>query len=276
MTPRGILEILTGLPRLWLRAEAHASDLIVTLSQRVAEQLIACGLASSERIVRLFLPDLAYGDPARRRMRDPNARFRLLFFGRVLKYKGLPLLLDALELLRREGVDVQFGIAGAGDLSGQRARLSEMGATVINRWIDDSEVAELIENYDAVVASHIECSQSGVIATAHGSGIPVVGMPIGGIAEQIVDGWTGVLAERPEARSLAHAIRRLACDEALYARICRGVRATSELRSMHRFFGAILSEVMPRLVSLRQAHPRGSAYAHAARPALATPQRWLT
>lgn len=236
-----------SLPRLWLRAEARMANLIVTLSHCVAGQLADLGIAPAERIIPLFLPDIVYGGAARVRTRDPRTPLRLLFFGRILKYKGLSLLLDALELLRSEGINVHLGVAGAGDLSQERARLSALGATVINRWLDDCEVAALLASYDAVALSHIECSQSGVAATAYGGCIPVVGVPTGGIVEQIVDGWTGVLAERRSAESLAAAIRRLASDKTLYQRICSNLRATAEHRSMHRFVNTVLSEVVPRL-----------------------------
>jgi glycosyltransferase involved in cell wall biosynthesis len=160
-----------------------------------------------------------------------------------MKYKGLPLLLDAVELLRREGLDLKLGVAGAGNLQSERSRLAVLGAEVINRWIDDDEVGPLLARYDAVALSHIEASQSGVAATAFGNGMPVVGMPVGGLVEQIVDGRTGVLAQRMTVRAFADAIRRLASEPGLYDGIVDHLRGSAENRSMQRFLDQIIAEV---------------------------------
>ncbi len=49
-----------------------------------------------------------------------------------------------------------------------------------------------------------------VVAAAYGAGLPVVATPVGGLAEQVVDGTTGVLARgSTSAADFADAIRRL-------------------------------------------------------------------
>ena len=130
-----------------------------------------------------------------------------------------------------------------GDLSSQRERLTTLGAEIINRWLEDDEVPGILARYDAIALSHIEASQSGVAAAAFGNCMPVVAMPVGGIAEQVVDGRTGVLAHRTSARSFADAIYRLATDPELYARISAHLSATAEDRSMARFVDELVSEI---------------------------------
>ena len=146
-------------------------------------------------------------------------------------------------MLRAKGIAVKLGVVGVGNIREERARLESLGAEIINRWIEDHEIPPLLARYDAMVVPHIECSQSAVAATAFGSGMPVVGMPVGGIAEQIIDGHTGVLAQEVTARSLAGAIRRLATDGELYRAICCKLLATSESRSMHLFLRRALQEI---------------------------------
>jgi glycosyltransferase involved in cell wall biosynthesis len=227
----------------WLLREARIADLVVTLSRSVADGLVGRGFVSPQRVLPLFHPDLGYGSVPARRARDPGAPLRLLFFGRILRYKGLPLLTQAVELLRAEGLGVDLGVAGAGDLAPLRGRLAALGAEVINRWIGDAEVGPLLARYDAIALSHIEASQSGVAAAAFGHGMPVVAFPVGGIAEQVVDGRTGVLARGADARSLADAIRRLALEPGLYRRLSAQLAATAEERSMSRFLDQIAAAV---------------------------------
>jgi glycosyltransferase involved in cell wall biosynthesis len=70
---------------------------------------------------------------------------------------------------------------------------------------------------------------------ALGAGLPVVASRVGGLAEQVKNGTTGVLADGSDPASLAAAIRRLATDRKLYAAISAHIRRTAWERSMRRF-----------------------------------------
>ena len=227
----------------WLLRDTRHADLIVTLSRAVAERLKEAGRTPPSRIAALFHPDLQYGRAPGARRRRVGEPLRLLFFGRMLKYKGLPLLIEAVEKLRAEGVEVRLGVAGTGNIDNERGKLSALQAEVINRWIEDDEVGPLFARYDAVAVSHIEASQSGVAATAFGSRMPVVATPVGGLIEQVVAGRTGLLAQRADAASLADCIRRLARDPALYDTISQTLADTGPDRSMGRFVAELATLV---------------------------------
>jgi glycosyltransferase involved in cell wall biosynthesis len=226
-----------------LRRYAHVADLVITLSRTVADRLLTIEHIPPERILPLFHPNLQFGSALAHRVRDPKRPLKVLFFGRIMKYKGLPQLIEALELLAAEGVHVHLGVAGEGNIAKEAPRLAALGAEIINRWVEEDEVGPLLARYDALVLSHIEASQSGVAATAHGNCMPVVGMPVGGISEQIIDARTGVLAHRVCARSLADAVKRLAVEAGLYEAISSHLSETQENRSMERFAGEIVAEV---------------------------------
>jgi glycosyltransferase involved in cell wall biosynthesis len=234
----------TALLTPWLVREARSADLVVTLCRTVADQLVNIRAAPAERVLPLFPPDLTFGAVPAARKRTTGRPLRLLFFGRILAYKGLPLLVDAVEMLRAEGIMVELGVAGMGNLGAERPRLAALGAEVINRWIEDDEIGPLLARYDAIALSHIEASQSAVAAAAFGRCTPVVAMPVGGIAEQVIDGATGVMADRINARSFADAIHRLAVDPALYERISRNLRETAQDRSMARFVDEVVAETI--------------------------------
>lgn len=232
----------TGWVTPWLRSEARLADRVITLSQTVADHMTAGGFSDPARTRSLFLPDLRYGSAQTLKGWSADKPLRLLLLGRLFKYKGLPLLLDAIEMLRSEGVHVQFGVAGAGDIGGMRERLAALDAEVINRWLDDSEIAPLLARYDAMALPYIEASQSGVAAVAFGSCMPVVAMPSGGLAEQVIEGKTGVMAEEVTARAFANAIRRLAANPALHGEISRSLQETAQERSMRAFIERVIEE----------------------------------
>jgi glycosyltransferase involved in cell wall biosynthesis len=219
------------------RAMRHA-DVVLTLSDAVAARLAAGGHVAADRVVALRHPDLRYGAAQPSPESPPGghgAPLRLLFLGRILPYKGLPLLVEAVESLRAEGLPVTLGVYGEGDLGAAAPRLAALGATVVNRWLTEAEIGPILARHDAMVLSHVEASQSGVAAAALGAGLPLIATPVGGLVEQVIEGRTGVLAARADAPALAAAIRRLATDAALAAAIRSHVAAGAAERSMARF-----------------------------------------
>lgn len=222
----------------WLRSEGRFADCVLALSEKVKDQLLSLATVEPEKIKRVFHPDLHY-DMYPRQKRVPGEMLRLLFFGRIRKYKGLALLLDAIERLDREGVRIKLGVVGAGNIRALRQRLFRLNAEVINRWINDNEVGPLFARYDATVLPYLEASQSGVAALSFGHALPVIALPVGGLAEQIIDGETGILATEATGEALARAIRRLIESDSLYGRICAHLATTAERRSMGRFIDEI-------------------------------------
>lgn len=223
----------------WLLKEANAADSVITLSNSVAKRLAAARNIPEQKISVLFHPDLHYRHERTLsgRQGDP---LRVLFFGRILRYKGLPLFIEASEIMKRSGVPLKIGVFGQGEISSvERRRLMALDAEVENRWMDNTEISSIFARYDVVVAAHTEASQSGVISAALGSGLPVVATPVGGLVEQLIPNLTGIIADAATGPSLAAAIRRVAEDRALLAEMQEGIANTSADRSVRRFFDRI-------------------------------------
>ncbi len=228
-----------GIINWWLLREAIAADRVITLSNSVARRLTAARHIPEDKIRVLFHPDLNYGRAAGTDEGHAGP-LRILFFGRIFRYKGLHLLIEAAEILRKSGVPLKLGVFGQGEINAvNRRRLSSLDAQVENRWIGNAEMQSILSRYDLVVAAHTEASQSGVISAALGSGLPVVATPVGGLVEQIAPDVTGIIAEAPTAPALAAAIRRVADDRVLLARMRRAVATTGADRSTERFFQQI-------------------------------------
>jgi glycosyltransferase involved in cell wall biosynthesis len=245
---------LTGVVNRWLLRDLRRADRVVTLSPFVTRALVASRRAPEVLIDTLFLPDLSYGG-GRPEPADDAAPLRLLFLGRILRYKGLPLFVSALELLARRGTPVRAGVFGAGDLGESSERLRGLGVEVVNRWIDDGEIAAILARYDVLVLSHTEASQSGAAATALGAGMPVVATPVGGIVDQIAHEKTGLVARRADAEALADAIGRLALDRTMLRSLIDEIERRRAERSMSAF--------LDRMIPIAQRAARGIAAAQA-------------
>lgn len=234
----------SGSVKWFTRRTLRQADLILTLSGAVAGRIEATGQVPREKIFTLFHPDLDFGGRHGLNPPQPGEVMRLVFFGRIMPYKGLPLFLDMVEELREQGFAVEVGVFGEGDLGASRARLEAMGAEVINRWLTEAEIGTLLPRFHAIVLSHIEASQSGVAAAAFGAGLPVIATPVGGIIEQVQDEITGVLAARADASALAEAAKRLLFAPHLYHLIRHNLVALKGDRSMARFVEECVSHAL--------------------------------
>jgi glycosyltransferase involved in cell wall biosynthesis len=221
-----------------VRREIRGSDRIVTFSNHVAGRLIARGDVDEDRLARLFHPIFRFAG-TERGAPHPSRPFRILFFGRVLPYKGVPMLLEAFALLRTAGVDCTLRIVGRGPIDAPAYLIEQPGLSIVSGWVAPDAVGSVLADADAIALPYLEASQSGVIAAAYGVPLPVVATPVGGLIEQIIDGETGVLAELSTPADFAAAMRRLIETPGLYE-ICRaGAERYAQTRSLDCFAQAL-------------------------------------
>jgi glycosyltransferase involved in cell wall biosynthesis len=141
----------------------------------------------------------------------------ILFFGRIWKYKGLDVLIDAANLLIKENPKLKFIIAGFGEdikYYQQKVKFNE-NITFVNRRIPNEEVGPLFEKAMMVVLPYREATQSGVIPIAYAYSKPVVVTHVGSLPEVVIHYHTGMLVEPNSVESLANGIGSLIKDPAI-------------------------------------------------------------
>lgn len=230
-----------------VRREIHGSDRIVTFSDHVADRLAERGDAPENRIARLYHPIFRFGArPAVERHKP----FRLLFFGRILPYKGVGMLLEAFAKLRAERADIALTVVGRGAIDAPAALLSQPGLTVRTGWVAPDAIGGILAEADAIALPYLEASQSGVVAAAFGAGLPVVATPIGGLREQVMDGANGVVARSTKPEDFAQAIRRLVETPGLYETCRIGAVRQAEDHAPERFAAALGDAVLKTIETL--------------------------
>ena len=202
-----------------MQQQRACADGIITLSQYVKTQITTATRIPEDRVWLMPHGTFSYSRDAAPAIHPRGVRpFRLLFFGRIVVYKGLERLLSAYQTLLAGGRRVELTIAGSGSLKPYQAGLQAPGITVYNRWLSDQEIADQVAASDLVVLPYSEASQSGVAATAYTAGRPVVATPIGGLVDQVRHEQTGLVTSDMTPDSLAHAIARLMDDPELFDR----------------------------------------------------------
>ncbi|WP_158554788.1 glycosyltransferase family 4 protein [Methylovirgula sp. 4M-Z18] len=225
---------LTGFIDAWLRRDLRRADAIISLSRAVTALLTQEHRIAPDRIVQSFLPlidDVSQPVAPRTSLHHPP---RLVFLGRVRAYKGLTMMLDALQILQARGIAFDMSIFGEGDMGADAERLAGLGVVWHRGWVQEQDIAGILARQDVMILSHTEASQSGSVMLAHGAGIPAIVTPVGGLPEQIEAGRNGLVAKNVSAESLAEAIAMLIGDDALFRRMSAQIVAERDARSPSR------------------------------------------
>ena len=144
----------------------------------------------------------------------PGPPWRLLVFGHVRDYKGLDLALDTVAELRGRDVPVEMTVAGQfwGPLEPWQERLEVAGlggiVSLKPGYIADADLDELFAGHHLVLSAYRSATTSGVVPLAASAGRASVVTPVGGLAEQVIDGVSGIVSVGTNPHEIADAIGR--------------------------------------------------------------------
>jgi glycosyltransferase involved in cell wall biosynthesis len=136
----------------------------------------------------------------------------VLFIGRIRQYKGIENLIAAFNYLELKDIDLI--IAGEGKLS---VKVDER-IKVINRWLQENEIASLIKNSEAVVFPYTEASQSGILPYCVSENKKVVVTPLPGLLEQTEGYRNTFVTKNFDIDSLSHALHAAIRSETFIAK----------------------------------------------------------
>jgi glycosyltransferase involved in cell wall biosynthesis len=145
--------------------------------------------------------------------RYPPDDFKILFIGRVNKYKGVELLIQAFNSLQSEK-PVSLTIAGKFSYNIE-PNIDTSRVVIIDKYLTDNEIGTLINTSDLLVLPYLEATQSGVVTIGIAGGIPMLCTDVGGLSEQVQDN-NGALFCDPTSKSIRAGILRYLNNPELY------------------------------------------------------------
>jgi len=176
------------------------------------------------RIVHCGVEPGRYAAPA-----PPGEGFRLLFVGRLTAIKGLRVLFEALEEVRKTRPGVTLTLIGDGeDRAFAEAEAARLGGVTLRGFQSQGAVAAAYGEADALVLPSFAEGVPVVLMEAMAARRPVVATRVGGVAELVEDGVSGLLVPPGSAADLALAIARLAGDPVLCGTMGAAGRARVE------------------------------------------------
>lgn len=229
------------------RLLARGTAFIVAVADDERAVAVADGVAPADRFVVIY-PGVA--GPSGQAPDPGLAEFRgtgplLGFVAGLRDQKGLPTLLDALEILAREGEPVRFAIVGNGplhDLVAARVSSPPLAGSTLLAGFEGSPYSYLA-CLDAFVLPSLWEGLPMAVLEAMSAGVPVVASAVNGTPEAVEDGVTGYLVPPGDARALADRLRAIAADAPRRAELGEAARRVAESR-----FGA--DQMVERLISV--------------------------
>ncbi|MCP1229763.1 glycosyltransferase [Acetobacter indonesiensis] len=187
------------------RLLVRSAECVVALTQHVAKILAQQPCMRGRSAIVAYHPPFAFDAEESAAWQPPLAHegpMRLLVFGRLLPYKGLDLLADALTQVKGQQVAFDCHVVGRGPDAPWLEKLAAVpGVTVENRWVPEGEIARLLAWADVLLLPYREASQSGVGAAALAAGRWVLATNVGGLTEQF--------GRNPQARMCAPTVAGL-------------------------------------------------------------------
>ena len=148
---------------------------------------------------------------------------RISCVGRLSPEKGNRILLEAVSVLVHQGLALHLRLVGDGpdlkDLQQTAAILGIADHVSFDGWIGSDEMAAMYAETDVVAMASLYEGIPIVLMEAMSMGIPCIAPRVGGIAELIEDGVSGLVFNPAQTEELAAAIRRLAESTGLRMRM---------------------------------------------------------
>jgi glycosyltransferase involved in cell wall biosynthesis len=221
------------------------ADCFVAISADIAGELRQHGV-SNEAIesitnsvdTRVFSPvNAGMKADLRRKLLLPGDRTIVTFTGRLVSYKGLPLLLRVWEQILQADRQALLVLVGSGglDINNCEAELREfVQARGLQHGVrftgDVRNVHEYLQASDIFVFPTEKEAFGIALVEAMACGLPVIATPTGGIKEIVVDRQNGLLVEAGNFQQLYEAIQRLITDASAGTALGRAAVATARAR----------------------------------------------
>jgi glycosyltransferase involved in cell wall biosynthesis len=215
----------------YIKAAFSLVDQFVAPSRFLRQRFVEWGLAP-ERI-----KVIANGRPPvvaapHRALPAGGRRDRFGFFGNVTPAKGAMVAVAAAAALREAGdQNIRLHIHGGSPfqaetfVTGFKAAVEKAGERVVDTGpYAREQMATLMQAVDWVVVPSIWWENAPlVIQEAFQHRRPVICSDIGGMAEMVQDGVSGLHFGRGNATDLARVMRRAACEDGLWDRLVEGI-----------------------------------------------------
>ena len=200
---------------------------LLAVGEKVRQDLLNARIGSKNRF-GLMPPGLAIANlPSREDSRNaldlPVESLQCSFIGRVTQIKRPDRFLDVVREIKKRGVDLNFSIAGDGELLDacrERIRREDLPVTILG-W--QSDVERILSSADMIVLTSDNEGTPLSLIQAGMAGLPVITTNVGSVPEIVLDGVTGIVTGL-DVQEIASALEKLVNDKVLRLKLGNAAR----------------------------------------------------
>jgi len=194
----------------------YKNVLCCTVSQSTAAELIGKGFPAQNVSIIENCIDTGLYCPDSKVSKENGL---LLYVGRLKKYKRVDIVFEAVSVLKKQGYQLRFVVAGSGDdlarLKQRRKELELEDRVEFTGFISEEKKIELLRRAILFVnpsekegwgITNIEAAACGTVVVANNAP---------GLRDSVIDNRTGILYRENDAGSLSSAIKKLIDDKEL-------------------------------------------------------------
>ncbi len=195
----------------------RAKKVIATSAPYLQSSLVLKQITNQCQVIELGIKPRE-GTPAQARLRGEHQPLQLLVVGRLTYYKGHRFLIDALALLKSQGLtNIVLNIVGGGELYEQlQQQVEQLGLSsqvILHGKVSFDALQSQFVQADCVCLASIERTEAfGVVLMEAASfAVPaiVTDVPGSGMSWAVQHGKTGLVVNRSDAQALAQGIEML-------------------------------------------------------------------
>jgi glycosyltransferase involved in cell wall biosynthesis len=168
--------------------------------------------------------------------RPPSGIVKLITVARINRTKGHTYALQAIEILKQKGIEIEYKVIG----TGKPAAIETLKNEIHQRSLEDNvhllgvqsetAVAQALQDADIFLLTSIEKGEAAPVSVmeAMASGLPTVVSIIGGTADMVDSGKNGILVEQKNVEQIISAIEKYHRDREYWIIIGKNARAHAE------------------------------------------------
>lgn len=205
----------------WVRYVLNSADSVFVLSQYWADYVSGISTNTDIQIINNF-PSPVYENLFNERRFDNCQPVKFLFLGYIGERKGIYDLVDAVALLKQQGVTgFTITVGGNGEIDKLKSLIKTRQLDdyfEVVGWVTGEQKYQLMKQSDLLLLpSHNEGLPIAILE-AMSAGLAVLSTTVGGIPEAIPDEESGFLIEPGDTRALANAIATYVTNPTLIQR----------------------------------------------------------
>ena len=222
----------------------HAYDMVLPCSHQLGDWCHAMGIPEEKVVPVPNAPSFALPEGVVRRPRKAGAPLRVIYLGRLDGQKGLDRMIATMRRARDEGISLHWRLIGKAVTDGGAALPADIAAIVeppilqgdlLAAALAEADVFFLPSYFEGLPLTVLEAMRSGVVPVA---------TDVGAVREVLRDGENAVLLDGEDVVAQAvGALRRLAGEEALLARLSAQAQADMAGRDWERAVGPLVARL---------------------------------